>query len=133
MPNSLQEAARALLDRLDAIHEHPAYKSVWTVNQLHCGPYTGPMYVDELAVLRTALAAEADRVSGWRPISTAPKDGTYLLAYWGQVENAENGPANYGVAFFCGGLWRNVDDDDDWYAEPTHWQPLPARPEVNNG
>lgn len=50
------EAAQAFVDRLKFIHEHPAYKSVWMVNQAHCGPYDGPQYSDELEALETALA-----------------------------------------------------------------------------
>jgi hypothetical protein len=52
----LREALQGLVDRLDEIHANPAYKSVWTVNQLHAGPYTGPTYVEALARARAALA-----------------------------------------------------------------------------
>jgi hypothetical protein len=79
-------------------------------------------------------------VSGWRPIDTAPRDGTRVvlfnpdwlvcpIARWeivqGSDENGEGG--------FC--LWVRDDEDggsqgdgllwpeDD--GEPTHWTPLP--------
>lgn len=57
----LVAALSGLVNRLDEIHVDPAYKSVWTVNQLHAGPYTGPTYVDELARAREALKAAGQR------------------------------------------------------------------------
>ena len=51
----IEVAARTLRDKLRAIHEDRAFQSVWTVNQLHAGPYRGPTYVDELAGLEEAL------------------------------------------------------------------------------
>lgn len=46
---------RTLIDRLDEIHEHPAYRSVWTINQIHVGPYSGPTYEAELKAARDYL------------------------------------------------------------------------------
>jgi hypothetical protein len=51
----IEAAARALRDKLKAIHDDPAFKSVWVVNQLHTGPYNGPTYTAELAELDKAL------------------------------------------------------------------------------
>ena len=51
----LETALSGLVYRLDEIHEDPAFKSVWTVHQLHVGPYRGPTYVDALAAARAAL------------------------------------------------------------------------------
>jgi hypothetical protein len=51
----LREALEGLVNRLDEIHADPAYKSVWTVHQIHVGPYRGPTYVDALARAREAL------------------------------------------------------------------------------
>lgn len=53
----VREALKGLVDRLDEIHADPVYKSVWTVNQIHAGPYTGPTYVEALARARAALAS----------------------------------------------------------------------------
>lgn len=53
----IANAAMALRDKLKAIHDDAAYQSVWTVNQLHAGPYQGPTYTDELAALDAALDA----------------------------------------------------------------------------
>jgi len=51
----IEHAARALRDRLKAIHDDPVYQSVWTVNQIHTGPYKGPTYTAELEALDRAL------------------------------------------------------------------------------
>ena len=52
----MRGALAALVSRLDEIHADPAYKSVWTVNQIHAGPYSGPTYVEALARARAALS-----------------------------------------------------------------------------
>lgn len=56
----------------------------------------------------------------WRPISTAPKDGTYILGVFGD---------NMEVISYMEGLgWSNGDNhmsSDNW----THWQELPEPPE----
>jgi len=53
---AVREAATALLAKMDAVHADPRYVSVWTVNQIHMGPYTGPKYDDEMTDLRAALS-----------------------------------------------------------------------------
>jgi hypothetical protein len=50
----------AFVNKLDLIHEDSAYKSVWTVNQIHAGPYTGPTYTAELAAARAVLMEGGD-------------------------------------------------------------------------
>lgn len=54
---SVNEAASALLARLDLILEHPAYIGVFAMAELHGGPYRGPQCADEMVALRVALAA----------------------------------------------------------------------------
>lgn len=59
----------------------------------------------------------------WRPIESAPKDGTVLMLWIPEYK--------YGVAF---GYWSETLkewlDDEDGCAikEPSHWMPLPAPP-----
>jgi hypothetical protein len=53
----LVAALEGLVNRLDEIHDDPAYRSVWTISQMHIGPYRGPTYVDALDNARAALAA----------------------------------------------------------------------------
>lgn len=56
----------------------------------------------------------------WEPISTAPKDGTWVLVYCGEIGKQM-------VGFNC--------DDSYWESypgfneiKPTHWIPLPKPP-----
>jgi hypothetical protein len=51
----LRAALDTLVRRLDAVHIHPAYQSVWMLHQLHAGSYNGPKYENELAQARRAL------------------------------------------------------------------------------
>lgn len=71
----------------------------------------------------------------WKPISTAPKDGTWILIYqpasmWQSKRAARQ--AVIRVAY-----WHqpaNLSHDGFWLGghtyRPTHWMPLPAPPGV---
>lgn len=73
----------------------------------------------------------------WRPIETAPKDGTVILLW---CDNIAGGPlysiAYYDAAYPSGGgehgpfVWCCEGADGGAWAEkiPTHWQPLPSPP-----
>lgn len=50
----------AFVNKLDLIHEDPAYKSVWTLHQVHGGEYRGPTYTAELAAARAVLMEGGD-------------------------------------------------------------------------
>jgi hypothetical protein len=54
----IEAAARALVARMEEITEHPSFKSVWMINQLHNGVYTGPTWVAELDALKATLAGK---------------------------------------------------------------------------
>ena len=60
-PLEVGELARALVEKLDVVHEDPAYKGVWGLHYVHGGHYTGPTYTDELGALRSALAQYEDK------------------------------------------------------------------------
>lgn len=70
--------------------------------------------------------AEATKVEpvAWQPIETAPKDGTYFLAYWPVNTFSDR----YQVTQWDG-CERFVDNADhiDWL-QPSHWMPLPPAP-----
>jgi hypothetical protein len=70
-----------------------------------------------------------DENTGWQPIATAPKDGAAVLGFWG-AEALTNGidERNYAITLFEAGEWRNAEDRDVEYREPTHWMPLPTPP-----
>lgn len=59
----------------------------------------------------------------WQPIETAPRDGTWFLAY------SPDG-ITLGVARWHGGGWADSSDpyDDCHEWRLTHWQPLPTPP-----
>ena len=54
----VDDAARALVEKLHAIHAHPAYQAVWFHVHNHGAPYTGPKYEAELAALEAALTRQ---------------------------------------------------------------------------
>ncbi len=72
------------------------------------------------------MAALTDIIarSAWMPISTAPKDGTDILAY----QKWEDGPERILVMRWDekGGWRTNVHSFVRF--DPTHWQPLPSPP-----
>lgn len=66
--------------------------------------------------------------SSWQPIATAPKDGTFILAYWSEEEYPHEFVSRHDVVEWMGGCWCMSDGDD--VIDPTHWMPLPPAPEV---
>lgn len=74
-------------------------------------------------------------IPDWRPISTAPKDGTPVLGYC-QPRYIDGGPMSFtycAVVWWRGekfkdSFWQWRLHNNDSAAEPTHWQPLPAPP-----
>lgn len=71
------------------------------------------------ATTREATEAMTD-AHGWRPIASAPRDGSTVLLWAMGWRSPQTG-------WTC--------DNDDWQDvrgtryPPTHWQPLPAPPE----
>ena len=61
-------------------------------------------------------------VPGWRPIETAPKDGTKL---WGYCRNGRQMEVWWHLNFPQPEYWT---DEADSEPEPTHWMPLPEGP-----
>lgn len=63
--------------------------------------------------------------SKWRDFSSAPKDGTNILAY------APKRRMNIIYWSFTRGRWCCIArSDDKMIVEPTHFQPLPAPPVI---
>lgn len=78
-------------------------------------------------ILRALLAEQQRQQEGWRPIETAPRDGTMILvhggiAHWRERNNHWEGPSGwYSLTGF------------DWPGRPIqwdvrHWMPFPAPP-----
>lgn len=51
----LREALEGLVNQLMKVHNDPRYMSVWTLSQVHQGPYDGPTYGTELMAAKAAL------------------------------------------------------------------------------
>ena len=62
----------------------------------------------------------------WRPIKTAPKDGTEVLGWPAVGRYNMDMPAPMA---WDRGVWRMIAGEGDWM-DPTHWMPLPAPPSL---
>ena len=82
----------------------------------------------------------------WKPIDTAPKDGTEILVC--RATNADGKPIHveaFGIFCQVASWWSEENDGTgEWivymsqplekpvHFKPTHWMPLPAPPEVQS-
>ena len=78
----------------------------------------------EVSAALTQMVADERRYAGspWRPIATAPKDGTAILGWWG---------GECMIVDWCVVVerWSLTHDGEDMFEpEPTHWMPLPEGP-----
>ena len=78
----------------------------------------------EVSAALTKMVADERRYSGspWRPIATAPKDGTAILGWWFN---------ECMIVDWCVVVerWSSTHDGEDMFEpEPTHWMPLPEGP-----
>jgi hypothetical protein len=62
-------------------------------------------------------------VPGWRPIETAPRDGTHFIAAWQCKVSGQLCVS--GDVYNLYGNWISVAEGMIY---PTHWMPLPASP-----
>lgn len=84
-------------------------------------------------------------MSEWRPIETAPKDGTAVLVMrdiWPGTETGHAEECN-GHNTYVAQFWDGEGDEGEWMCymdmirepicpiEPTHWMPLPLPPRVD--
>lgn len=87
-------------------------------------------YVAGLNYARNALRARSGGGEGWRPIDSAPRDGTEVLLWVRGAERIgryEQDPTFGGWWELAGGV-RLLRD-----APPTHWMPRPAPPVTTEG
>lgn len=77
-------------------------------------------------------------MTGWQPIESAPKDGTHVLVYmeetiieawWDDMSYGDPDLAGYG-AWECPSLSSHGCGCCSSYNDaPTHWMPLPEKPQ----
>lgn len=90
---------------------------------------------DEHAAINPLRALSSTRTDLWEPIETAPKDGRKIDLY--DAARKRRAPDCYWHK--KRGQWNCRWDDGDGYSalripfNPTHWQPLPARPITTEG
>lgn len=99
---------------------------------------------DELSRLQS-LSDQNRLTGGWRDIESAPKDGSYIVAWGKPCSSADEGPwvtrwQDYGEGSIALERWKSGDGPKGtfWHSEPvnnwtngwkpTHWQPLPSPP-----
>lgn len=88
---------------------------------------TGPVGLDgEASAIAAWNRRSADPQVGpaWRPIESAPKDGTRFLAY----QAGKDAPRYECWWQDDWPQWEGWQDPWDNEPEPTHWMPLPAPP-----
>lgn len=86
------------------------------------------------AALAAALAVDGLALQGWRPIDSAPKDGSEIWAFngeqarmkWFESDGTEEG---YSLWIWADELSCDVDPSPE---QPTHWQPLPQPPAASD-
>lgn len=107
---------------------HDDVSQRWRVGCGRCGCSTGISPRDKTET--PAIKAWNTRAPQWLPIESAPKDGAAVLATSSYM-TGENGELVAWAAVFDQGRERWA---ATWDGEPlndaTHWQPLPAPPEV---
>ena len=109
--------------------------SVFEYNALPCLQCIPPSQFETVVRGLEAAILEklADRLMQWRPIETAPKDGTEFLAVW-------NGDVV--CAYWCVNDGKTLPGRrNNWYrstfsqpsknTDPTHWMPLPPAPAID--
>ena len=81
---------------------------------------------EAIAALRASLSRE-EREQAWRPIATAPRDGTPVSLKWDKTTVEAVGRWAGGNLLYATTDWRDV-KGNNLLLEPTHWKPSP--PEI---
>lgn len=87
--------------------------------------FSTPAASDHIADAGKMVTPAASDVEGWKPIATAPKDGTAFFVKgrdWGNP----NGRLHYNYAAWSEGAWRPVDDESQELAYLTDWLATPS-------
>lgn len=102
--------------------------------------HTAEAFIAALQRVAAALVpARVEAVDGWQPIETAPKDGTYIIAYpvlsetacvvvWERAVETPPMMRAKGENIDHSGYWRLPMTGKPTPYQPTHWRTLPAPP-----
>lgn len=121
-----EELAKAMLDISSFADHFDCEVSYGISTRCTCGYATAKQRVLDLAeqVARTPQPEE------WKPIASAPKDGTTILLYC-----PDDAPALVAGNFCSGNDWSGWQYADELLSDaapggpsPTHWMPLPQPP-----
>jgi len=95
----------------------------------------------ERIALSKAAGESIPCTNGWRPIETAPKDGTRIIVYanghtkngvWGGIEGSWVGEVFWKDKWYGyetgGWMIANCDEEYGCFVVATCWQPLPEPP-----
>lgn len=116
----------ALITRVDAVAKERNLGDIRTIQP-------GMVFMDSAcsaADLRAIADAMEPPASRWRPMESAPTDGTRILAYghWCGEINGPDGEPETHVVIWNGNCWR-VQGTDAYAAQllnPTRWTPIPT-------
>lgn len=74
-------------------------------------------------------------MSEWQDISTAPRDGTDIVACSARLVDGAYRIGWVADGYLDGDCWvfGSIDVDADEYSEPTHWMPTPAVRAMKDG
>lgn len=78
------------------------------------------------SIIKALFALPQRPVDGWQPISTAPRDGTKILAYGAHCDGRPNPYILKGCCYWHEGLW--LGGPFSTHCEPQYWQPYPEIP-----
>lgn len=123
-PEISREAVRQLVRKAIEDAQDSAIPEPWEVAEHHAG-------IAADAILN--LAPVGGRGEGWRPIETAPKDGT-KVDLWCRAPGLSAGSGRVPDCWFSAGRWWAYDEhgDDQCRSQvhnATHWRPLPPPPQ----